>query len=85
MAINVTDVDEFEDESDIFAYFNGSGWVVEGEGQLELVDMLGQVLYTNYINGDPTEVHFGDIAVGTYMLRLVNSKEVLKAQKIVIY
>ena len=85
IVFNVTDVDEFEDESDIFAYFNGSGWVVEGEGQLELVDMLGQVLYTNYINGDPTEVHFGDIAVGTYMLRLVNSKEVLKAQKIVIY
>ena len=84
IVFNVTDVNEFEEEQEIFAYFNGEGWVVEGEGQLELVDMLGQVLYTNHLSGAPTIVHFGDIAVGTYMLRLVNSHDVLKAQKIVI-
>ena len=74
-----------EDDDDNFAFFNGIGWVVNGTGQLELVDMLGQVLYANHIDGNPTMVHFDDFAAGTYVLRLVNSNKILKSQKIVIY
>ena len=74
-----------EPEEDIFAFFNGEGWVVNGSGRLELVDMVGHVLYADQLNGQPTIVHFDNYASGVYMLRLVNSKQVLKAQKIVIY
>ena len=74
-----------EDDDDNFAFFNGIGWVVNGTGQLELVDLLGQVLYANHIDGNPTMVHFDDFAAGTYVLRLVNSNKILKSQKIVIY
>ena len=81
---NVTDVEEFEEEQENFAYYNGDGWVVEGEGQLELVDMLGHVLYANHLSGESTIVHFDNYAAGMYMLRLVNSNKILKAQKIVI-
>ena len=84
IVFTVTDVNEFEEEHEIFAYFNGEGWVVEGEGQLELVDMLGQVLYADHLSGEPTIVHFGNFAGGVYMLRLVNSNKILKVQKIVI-
>ncbi len=80
----VTGIDENEDPNDNFAYFNGYGWVVEGQGQLELVDMLGRVLYTDYLFGEQTLVHFDDFAAGMYMLRLVDGKKLLKAQKIVI-
>ena len=80
----VTGIDENEDPNDTFAYFNGYGWMIEGEGQLELVDMLGRVLYTDYLFGEQTLVHFDEFAAGMYMLRLVDGKKLLKAQKIVI-
>ena len=87
IVFSVTDVEEFDDadEPEIFAYFNGTGWVVNGTGQLELVDMLGHVLYADHLDGKPTIVHFSDVAAGTYLLRLVNSNKILKTQKIVIY
>lgn len=72
------------DDDENFAFFNGSGWVVNGKGQLELVDMLGHVLYQNKLSGKPTLVHFDGVAAGVYMLRLVKSNEILKVQKIVI-
>ena len=85
IVFSATDVDEYDDDGEVFAYFNGEGWVVSGSGQLELIDMLGHVLYADHLDGKPTLVHFNNIASGMYMLRLVNSKKVLKAQKIVIY
>lgn len=85
IVFSVTGVEENEDDSDIFAFYNGDGWVVNGSGQLELVDMLGHVLYADHLDGKPTLVHFKDVAAGVYMLRLVNSQKVLNAQKIVIY
>ena len=84
IVFSLNDVEEFEEENEIFAYFNGDGWVIDGQGQLELVDMLGQVLYTNYLSGESTIVHFGNYAAGVYMLRLVGSNRVIKAQKIII-
>ncbi len=85
IVFGVTGVDETDDDNNIFAFNNGDGWVVNGSGQLELVDMLGHVLYTNHLDGKPTLVHFRDVAAGVYMLRLVDSQKVLNAQKIVIY
>ena len=80
----VTGVDENDDQNNSFAYFNGYGWVIEGEGQLELVDMLGRVLYTDNLFGDQTLVHFDGVAAGMYMLRLVDGDKLKAVQKIVI-
>ena len=74
-----------DDDNDIFAINTGNGWLINGTGQLELVDMLGRVLYTKHLDGKPTMVHFDDFAAATYMLRLVDNKKILKTQKIVIY
>ena len=86
IVFSVTDVNEFEDPeiNNSFAYFNGYGWVVEGQGQLELVDMLGRVLYTDYLFGEETLVHFDEVAAGMYMLRLVEGSNLKAVQKIVI-
>ncbi len=80
IVFDVTGVDEVDDGSEIFAYFNGTGWAVEGQGVIQLVDMLGQVLYSDYLSGDSTVVNFGKVAAGTYLLRLGE-----KTQKIIIY
>ncbi len=70
---------------DIFAYFNGNAWIVNGQGQLELVDVMGHKLFSNYLSGDTNEVHFGELAAGTYMICLVTKENQVKTQKIVIY
>ena len=86
IVFSVTDVDEHDDPDNngSFAYYNGYGWMIEGQGQLELVDMLGRVLYTNYLGGEQTLVHFDGIAAGMYFIRLVDGSRLLKSQKIVI-
>ena len=70
--------------SDSFAFFNGSAWVVQGEGLLELVDVMGHKLYSNYLAGESSEVHFGNLAAGTYTICLVSKDNQVKTQKIVI-
>ena len=70
-------------ESETFAYFNGSTWVIsnEGEAVLQVIDVTGRVLRSEQINGD-AEVNVNE-AAGVYMLRLVNGDNV-RAQKIVV-
>ena len=70
--------------TDTFAYFNGNAWIVQGQGLLELVDLMGHKLYSNYLAGESSEVHFGHLAAGTYMICLVSKDNKVKTQKIVI-
>ncbi len=76
--------DPSTEEHDNFAYFNGSGWVIEGHGQLELIDMTGRVLSSQLVSGQQTTVHYEQYAAGTYLLKLVKNGRETKTQKIVI-
>ena len=62
-----------------FAYNDGYGWIVYGEGILELVDVTGRVLYTEMLHGDMNRVSFDRFTPGVYVLMLGD-----KSQKIVI-
>ncbi|MBO7082367.1 MAG: T9SS type A sorting domain-containing protein [Bacteroidales bacterium] len=70
--------------NDNFAFFDGTSWVIEGSGQLELIDATGRVLSSQKVSGEQTRVSF-DYAAGPYTLRLVQSRKNVKTQKIVIY
>ncbi len=65
-----------------FAYFNGSEWVVNGNGTMQLVDMMGRVLSSENVNGVAT-VNTNKLSAGVYVMRLVNGNDV-KTQKIVV-
>ena len=62
-----------------FAYYDGYGWIINGEGILQLVDVTGRVLYQEYLAGDMNRVHLDNFKAGVYVLLLGD-----KAQKIVI-
>ena len=70
-------------DSETFAFFNGSQWVVDNEGDatLQVVDVMGRVLSSQAING-AIEISIRE-AQGIYLLRLLNGDSV-KVQKIVI-
>ena len=72
-----------DNESETFAYFNGSSWTISnvGEATLQIVDMMGRVLNSETLSGN-AEISLNQVP-GVYMLRLVNGNEV-KTQKIVV-
>ena len=81
--IYATNDDVNENNTQSFAFFNGSEWVISnmGEATLQVVDVMGRVLRSEAIIGN-ANVNLNQSA-GIYMLRLVNGNDV-KVQKIVV-
>jgi len=67
-----------------FAYFNGSEWVIENDGNatLQVIDVMGHMLRSENVSGNAT-TSLPNLSAGVYVLRLVNS-ESIKTQKVVI-
>lgn len=83
IVFDLTGLEEQEDEGEHpFAFFNGSEWVVTGDGDLQFIDMLGQVLAQKHISGQ-THIYLPRVADGPYLFRLINGKET-KIQKVII-
>lgn len=81
---NVIGVDENVNEvGNSFAFFNGSEWVINGKGHLDVIDVTGRVLYAAQLNNDQNRVHLDGVAKGVYLLRVVDNK-VVRTQKIIV-
>ena len=68
----------FDATSDIFAYQNGNEIIVSGEGELQVFDVMGRMVSTQYVNGVGTW-RAASVQTGVYILRLND-----KVQKIVV-
>ena len=68
---------------DSFGFFNNGNWIINNEGDaiLQVVDVNGQILSSEEINGSVSKRI--DAAPGVYMLRLINGQD-MKVQKIVV-
>ena len=64
-----------------FAFISNGNLLVNGEGTLQMVDMMGRVLSTEQINGSYSKSL--NLSAGVYVLRLTNGNDV-KTQKIVV-
>jgi hypothetical protein len=82
IVFNVTDVDENLGH-DLFVFFDGSEWVVTGEGDLEFVDVLGHVLMRTHVNDGQSRVRLPKVASGVYLMRLTNGEK-CRVQKVVV-
>jgi hypothetical protein len=83
ITFNCVDVDEHEEEiNPTFAFYDGSQWIVTGEGTLELIDLQGRILWQGRVSGGQSRVNLPNVAKSMYLLRLVNSQET-KVQKII--
>lgn len=69
--------------SGTFAYQSGDELVVNGEGRLEIIDMLGRIVRTAQLKGSQSMVPMPRGAAGVYVLRL-NGENGTRTQKIVI-
>ncbi len=82
-AVTGIDDNEYEPTVSTFAYFDGSEWVVNGQGQLDVVDMLGRTLRSERLTNDQNRVSLNGVSAGVYLMRVTNGKAV-KVQKIVV-
>lgn len=65
---------------EIFAYQNGNEIVVDGEGELQIFDVMGRLVIKRYVNG--VETVEKPYQSGVYILRLVG--EETRIQKIIV-
>ena len=82
IVFSLTDVEE-HNEIQTFVFFDGSQWIVTGDGQLDFVDPLGQVLMSKEVHGGQSRVGVPDVAPGVYLFRLTNS-EGTRIQKVIV-
>ena len=81
IVFDVTGIEE-NDGNDGFVFFEGSQWMVTGDGDLDFIDMNGRVLWTGRVSGQQ-RVSLPNVAAGIYMFRLVESNNV-KIQKVIV-
>ncbi len=72
------DANGLENGSDIFAYQNGTDIIVEGEGELQVFDLMGRHIMNANVNGTET-ISTSILNTGVYVMRLNG-----KVQKIVV-
>ena len=78
-----TGVEEYNEGNGSFAFFDGSEWVVNGKGQLDIVDVMGRVLFTKRLNNEQNRISLNDVAQGVYLMRVSDGKNTM-VQKIVV-
>ena len=78
-----TGVEEVNEGDGSFAFFDGSEWVVNGKGQLDIVDVTGRVLFSKRIANEQNRVNLNNVAPGVYMMRVSDGKDTM-VQKIVV-
>ena len=78
-------LDEEEPESDdnFSVFFDGSQWVVTGDGDLEVIDVLGHVLKRVRVSGGQNRISLPNVAAGVYLMRLTNRKQ-SKVLKVIV-
>jgi hypothetical protein len=79
-----TGIDEdMESASESFAYFDGSEWIVEGQGALSVTDMMGRTVYSTTLSNEQNRVNLNGLSQGVYLMRIADSNNTM-VQKIVV-
>ena len=88
LVFGYTGIDDHEatetaERSATFAFQMGDELVVNGEGNLEVIDMLGRIVRTEELHGSQSTVQMPRGAAGMYVLRMTGANGVM-TQKIVL-
>lgn len=78
-----TGVEENNDGDGSFVFFDGSQWVVDGQGFMDVVDMLGRTVYTERLVNEHNRVNLNGVVPGVYLMRVSDGKNTM-VQKIVV-
>jgi hypothetical protein len=71
-------------ESENFIYRSGEELIINAEGSVQIIDVMGRIVYNSDIVNDNHRVNIGSLNDAAYIVRVVNANEV-KTQKVVIW
>ena len=71
-------------EQDKFAFLSGDELIIEAEGVVQIIDVMGRVVYSNEVTSDNNRIDTSKFNTAAYIIRLINGNGV-KSQKIVVY
>lgn len=74
--------EDADGDNEVFAFYSDGNLIVNGEGTLQVIDMLGRQMFSRDIHSSFIIQH-SSFPTGVYMLCLVNSENV-KVQKVVV-
>ncbi len=81
---NFNDIEEDMDTAtESFVFFDGSEWIVEGQGSLTVTDMMGRMVYSATLINKQNRVTLNGLSQGVYLMRIANNDHAM-VQKIVV-
>ena len=67
-----------------FAYVSGEELIINAEGTIQIIDVMGRIIYSNNVESSNNRINVSDFNRATYVVRVINENGV-KVQKIVVY
>lgn len=72
------------EKSDIFAHQNGEELIIDAEGTIQIIDIMGRMLYNNDVESSNNRIDVSNLKGSTYILRNISDNNGIRIQKIVI-
>ncbi|MBQ8761524.1 MAG: T9SS type A sorting domain-containing protein [Bacteroidales bacterium] len=66
-----------------FVYVSGDELIINAEGTIQIIDMMGRVVYSNDVANDNNRIDVSGFNKAAYVVRVINEKEV-KVQKVIL-
>ena len=66
-----------------FAYVSGEELIINAEGVVQIIDVMGRIVYSNDVRSDNNRINVSGFTNAAYLVRCINGNDV-KVQKIVI-
>ena len=67
-----------------FVYQSGEELIVNTQGTVQIIDVVGRVVYNNVVLNESERINISGFTTGTYIVRVISESEVM-TQKIVVY
>lgn len=67
-----------------FVYQSGEELIVNTQGMVQIIDIVGRVVYNNVVLNESERINISGFTTGTYIVRVIGESEVM-TQKIVVY
>ena len=67
-----------------FVYQSGEELIVNTQGTVQIIDVVGRVVYNNVVLNESERINISGFTTGTYIVRVISDKDVM-TQKVVVY
>ncbi|MBR3915244.1 MAG: T9SS type A sorting domain-containing protein [Bacteroidales bacterium] len=66
-----------------FAYVSGEELIINAEGTVQIIDVMGRMIYSNNVESSNNRINVSDFNRATYVVRVINENGV-KVQKLIL-